>query len=149
MSGFIETFRGVVAPWECDEFGHMNVQFYNARMSDGFWQLLIAMGLGPKVRREKKLGVVALDGQTTYAREVRAGELIRVESGILRVGEKSIQLAHRLLAGAPGQVAMTSHVKSVCFDLEARRSAPFPPEVRERITGLIVPTEPGSRETGE
>lgn len=149
MSGFIETFRGVVAPWECDEFGHMNVQFYNARMSDGFWQLLIAMGLGPAMRREKKLGVVALDGQTTYAREVRAGELIRVESGVLQVGEKSIHLAHRLLNGETGEVAMTSRVKSVCFDLAARRSAPFPPEIRERITQLLIPAEPSSKETGE
>jgi acyl-CoA thioester hydrolase len=141
MSGFIETFRGVVAPWECDEFGHMNVQFYTARMSDGFWQLLIAMGLGPKVRRERQLGVVALDNQTSYAREVRAGELIRVESGILQIGEKSIHLAHRLLAGETGEVAMTSRVKSVCFDLVARRSAPFPPEVREKVTALLVPAE--------
>ncbi len=141
MSGFIETFRGIVAPWECDEFGHMNVQFYNARLSDGFWQLMIAMGLGPGRRRELGIGIVALDGHITYAREMRTGQLIRVESGVAQIGEKSIHLVHRLIEGESGQVAMTSRVKSLCFDLKARRSTPFPAAVRERVARLLIPAE--------
>lgn len=138
MPRFIETYRGAVAGWECDEFGHMNVQFYSARMSDGFWQLLVALGLGPDIRRDRALGVVVLDQTSFYKREVRAGDLIRVESAPVEIGGKSVVLEHRLLDGETGEIAFTSRAKSVCFDLKARRSTEFPAEVRQKIEALIA-----------
>lgn len=138
MPRFIETYRGAVAAWECDEFGHMNVQFYTARMSDGFWQLLTALGMGPGVRRERQIGIVAIDNSSQYRREVRAGELIRVESAPVEIGEKSVVLQHRLLSGESGELAFTSTAKSVCFDLKARRSMPFPPDIRATIEALVA-----------
>lgn len=138
MPRFIETYRGAVAAWECDEFGHMNVQFYTARMSDGFWQLLMALGMGPAVRRERQIGIVAIDNSSQYRREVKAGELIRVESGAVEIGEKSVVFQHRMISGETGEIAFTSSAKSVCFDLKARRSIPFPPEIRATIEALVA-----------
>ncbi|MDH5422340.1 MAG: hypothetical protein OEY55_11105 [Acidimicrobiia bacterium] len=31
-SSAVETYRGVVDPWKCDQTGHMNVQFYVATL---------------------------------------------------------------------------------------------------------------------
>ena len=39
MTEFLDTFRGSVNTWECDEVGHMNVQFYVARASDAAFYL--------------------------------------------------------------------------------------------------------------
>jgi len=135
---FIETYRGAVAAWECDEFGHMNVQFYTARMSDGFWQLLVALGMGPAVRDERSLGIVAIENTSQYRRELKAGDLIRVESAPVEIGEKSVVLEHRLLDGETGVLAFTSTAKSLCFDLKARRATAFPPDIRARIEALIA-----------
>ncbi len=39
MTDFLDTFRGTVNTWECDDVGHMNVQFYVARASDAAFYL--------------------------------------------------------------------------------------------------------------
>ena len=40
MSTAIETYRGVVYPWQMDHMGHMNVRFYSARFDEATWRLL-------------------------------------------------------------------------------------------------------------
>ena len=44
VSHFRETYRGSVAAWECDQYGHMNVQFYTARISDAAASVMLAAG---------------------------------------------------------------------------------------------------------
>ena len=47
MSLMIETVRSSVQTWECDQMGHMNVQFYVARETEGIAALSGALGLRP------------------------------------------------------------------------------------------------------
>ena len=28
MTGLVETYRGAINPWHCDQMGHMNVMWY-------------------------------------------------------------------------------------------------------------------------
>ncbi len=44
MSGFIETFRGVVYPWHCDHQGHMNTMHYVGMFDQAFWHHMSALG---------------------------------------------------------------------------------------------------------
>ena len=43
MAAWMETYRGVVFPWHCDQFGHMNVRWYAHIFDDAafhIWPLL-------------------------------------------------------------------------------------------------------------
>ena len=64
MTGFDETFRGVVYPWHCDQLGHMNVQHYFAAVSDGMFAVMVQLGLGPRELMERKLNPTSLSSAT-------------------------------------------------------------------------------------
>lgn len=60
MTGMTETVRGVVRADQCDHFGHMNVQFYDAALSDGFFQMLSLIGLDRQAIRDRQLGLAEI-----------------------------------------------------------------------------------------
>lgn len=82
MSGFIQTYRGTVAPHECDHLGHMNVQYYVSCISDAAFSLMNEMGMGPRKIEELKLGIAAVQMDITYLREINNGAVIYMESAI-------------------------------------------------------------------
>lgn len=43
-----EVYRGVVFPWQCDHFGHMNVRWYAHHFDDGGFHLWTMAGVGQK-----------------------------------------------------------------------------------------------------
>jgi acyl-CoA thioester hydrolase len=57
---YFETFRGTVAPSECDHLGHMNVQYYTRAISDGMYSIMIHLGLTPDEIRRRKISFVAV-----------------------------------------------------------------------------------------
>ena len=76
----IETAMGSAQTWECDAMGHMNVQFYVARATDGLAAIGLALGLGSP--RDGQ-GLVAEDHHIRYLREVRPGVCLTVRGGVL------------------------------------------------------------------
>jgi acyl-CoA thioester hydrolase len=54
----IATCRTSVQSWECDSMGHMNVQVYVARASEGLLVLANALGISPSQRRAEHVGFV-------------------------------------------------------------------------------------------
>ncbi len=138
MSGYFETYRGQAAAWECDHLGHWNVQFYISRMSDAAWHLMYELGMGPTMVRERRLGLAAVEQQIRYRREVRAGDLVVIESAITGCAEKTIAMAHRMLQAASGEIAMTMTGVGICMDLDRRAACPLPDEVRARASALMT-----------
>jgi len=142
MSGFIETYRGAVAAWECDHLGHMNVQFYIAKVSDAAWHFQQAIGMGPSVVRERRIGLAAVRQDVHYRRELLAGDLVLVQSGVLAIGGKSLTVLHRMLNAGSGEIAMTMTNVGVCLDLDDRKAMPLSDEIRTKAAALKVLEEP-------
>jgi len=138
MGHFIETYRGAVQAWECDHLGHMNVQFYIARVSDAAWTVSHALGLTPSVSRDLKIGLAAVRYEAEFRRELRPGDLIHVETGVRAIGRTSLGLINRLFESASGDLAMELRSVGVCLDLETRKARPLPDFVRERAATLLV-----------
>jgi hypothetical protein len=53
----IETYRGVVYPWQMDHMDHMNVQFYTARFDEATWHLFAALGMSTSYFKENRRGM--------------------------------------------------------------------------------------------
>lgn len=138
MNTLIETYRGTVAAWECDHYGHMNVQHYMGRISDAAGTLLHAIGLGAEESRRLKLGFAALHQEIDYRRELLAGDIVVMQSGVAEAAGKKIRFRHRLLNAETGEVSMTASVFGVFLDLDRRRATPMPAEVETRATALAI-----------
>lgn len=138
MSNFIESYRGSVAAWECDQYGHMNVQFYTARFSDAAASVLLAAGFGRKAFVEQRLGIAAVQSDLKYLAELHAGDLIRMESGVTHAEGRKLRFHHRLYNAESGQLCMTADVFGLCLDLETRKSVALPADIEAGFQHVLV-----------
>ena len=134
---FVETYRATVGPADCDHLGHMNVQHYFAAVSHGMFALMVRLGLGPEEIRRRLRSFAVVRAETDFQRELRAGDVIYLESTVLKIGEKSVTFQHRLNNVATGDMAMSTMFKCVLLDLESRQAAIIPDDIRAAAAQLV------------
>jgi len=99
MTDPIQTVRSTINTWNCDEVGHMNVQFYVAAASDANRAFAIAHGnTGP---------VISTRDHVRFHRELRAGDIFTVTSAISGADENGLVLSHELTNSATGVLSAT------------------------------------------
>jgi acyl-CoA thioester hydrolase len=130
MPSYVETFRATVAPADCDHLGHMNVQHYFAAVSDGMFALMAQVGLGPQEIRRRQVSFAVVRAETDFHQELRAGDVIALESTIVRLGGKSGMFQHRLRNVETGAIAMSTEFTCVLLDLEKRQGTAIPDDIR-------------------
>jgi acyl-CoA thioester hydrolase len=138
VSNFRETYRGSVAAWECDQYGHMNIQFYVGRISDAAASVMMEAGFGRDAFVKHKLGAVAVHQDINYLNELHAGDLIRMESGMTLAEGRKMRFHHRLYNAETGALCMKADVLALCFDLEQRKSVPMPNDIQAGFQSLLV-----------
>ncbi len=93
--------------------------------------------------RDSGLGMVSMDQRTSYQRELRAGDVVHVRSGVLEVRGKALRFAHELVDASTGEICAIAHFVAVHFDRELRRSAVLPQAFAERaraaLTRMVLP----------
>ncbi|MCH7881797.1 MAG: acyl-CoA thioesterase [Proteobacteria bacterium] len=136
----IETYRGVVYPYQLDHMDHMNVQWYTSRFDEGTWHLFAAAGLTSEYFEKNNMGMAALEQTTKYKAELVAGNLIVVKSEILEVRDKTIRFFHSMENAETGIEAATSELVAAHLDRSLRKSCSLPDEVREMCMGLMRET---------
>jgi acyl-CoA thioester hydrolase len=135
---WMETLRGRVAQQECDFIGHMNVQFYIARISDATTTLNAAIGIDVRFMREQRRALVTLRQDVSYLRELRAGDLVAMHSGIVGIEGKKVHYFHRLSRVEDGEVAMTARQLMMGMDLDRRRAVAMDEAILERARAILV-----------
>ena len=135
------TYRGVVYPWHCDHVGHMNVMWYVGKFDEATWQFFATFGLTPSFLREQGRGMAAVQQNIAYKRELRAGDIVSIRSCALEVKEKAIRFFHEMRNDETGEIAATAEMTGVHLDAVLRKSCPFPGQVFERASALILPGE--------
>ena len=133
----VETYRGVVYPWQLDHMDHMNVQFYTARFDEATWHLFAALGMDTDYFKANWRGMAALEQRTLYKKELHAGALIRISSELLEMKPKTIRFLHRMYETGSGEEVATSELVGAHIDTDARKSVPFPDEVVRRQASFI------------
>jgi acyl-CoA thioester hydrolase len=138
---FIESYRGAVSPQHCDDFGHMNTQFYISRYSDGSGHLWQGLGLDKQRLIAERRGSVVLEQRLNYLREVLSGDILIVKSALTEVAAKTIRICHFMFNAETGLLAATSEVTAILLDLDARRAASFSDEERARLETHVCAIE--------
>ena len=104
---WIETYRGVVNRWEVDNVDHFTVEFYFGRFEDATLHLLHAVGLDPVALEGTGHAWVTLDGRVRYQRELRVGDVLHIQSGVIAVDEGGLVLGHHVFDSADGTLTTT------------------------------------------
>jgi len=142
VSELFVTYRGVVYPWHCDHMGHMNVMYYVGKFDEATWQMFAAIGVTPAYMRDNNRGVAAVRQNISYRRELLAGDLITIYTGILEIAPKTIHFYHEMRNDGPQAIAATTVISGVHMDTQIRKVCPFPQEIIERAQQLIVEITP-------
>ena len=134
MADRLELFRGVVHPWHHDHFEHMNVRHYAPFFDDAVYHMWTMLGL-PYSKMQAEHGVHTVSGTATtkFIKELVAGDLIRIDGAVSRIGGKSVTFHLRMFHADTGDLHATYDLVEVFFDPTTRSSAEIPPEVRSRL----------------
>ena len=140
MSNYRETYRKTVTEEMCDLYGHMNVQFYVAAISDSFFSLMTTIGLGNSAVEEDRIGLVAVNMNIDYLSELEAGNVIYMQGAIVSASGKKLTCRWKLYDQASGRQAMEATVLYVCMDLDSRRSRDIPIHFLKAAQESGIPT---------
>lgn len=143
MAEWREITRGVVFPWNCDQNGHLNVRFYAHIFDDAGFSLWNMVGCSQSAMVKRGLGVVVAQIKIDFIHELIAGEPFIVKGAFTRVGNKSAAHLLRLYNSDSDVLCATQESTEVFFDPEARRSAPMPDDIREKLAAAVAPLDGG------
>ncbi|MFN6993100.1 MAG: acyl-CoA thioesterase [Aquincola tertiaricarbonis] len=119
------TGRGAINSWECDQWGHLNVQFYLAKASDAQAHLAARLGLMPTRLRSLKDSLMPATDRALFKRELRAGDIFFIRSGVRAVAaDGTLDIASRMVNQETG-------IESAAFETRLRwvgpdRTTPLP-----------------------
>jgi acyl-CoA thioester hydrolase len=132
-----EIWRGGVTPWQCDEMGHMNVQFYLAIASQGLAGLAAMLGMPHAFTTGASSTLLVRDHHLRFLKEARPGAGLVMTGGLLDIGETEATLLQLLyhVTGEPA-AAITAKVEHVT----PRDLRPFPwtRATRERVEAMRI-----------
>jgi acyl-CoA thioester hydrolase len=135
----VETYRGTVYPWQCDHMNHMNIMWYMGKFDEANWQFFAMFGLTPSFLRDQGRGMAAVDQRIVYRRELRAGDVVSIRSGVLEAREKVMRFVHEMRNDAVNEVAAVTILTAVHLDREVGKASPFPMDILTRLRERIVP----------
>jgi acyl-CoA thioester hydrolase len=103
----IELARSSVQTWECDQMGHMNVQFYVEKAGDALASLAATFGLGPKRLAATRQILEPMDQHIRFLRELRPGTPYFLRGGVVAADTLALTSYCELVQTANDEVAAT------------------------------------------
>ncbi|MGE0223017.1 MAG: thioesterase family protein [Acetobacteraceae bacterium] len=136
---FIPTARGRVKPADVDAAGNFSLGAMVHRFSNASGQLGSAIGMDAAFMQQQRRGFSTFELILQLSRALPLDAPYLVETGIGQFGNSSLRMIHRMTDPRSGtEVARLSQF-GVALDLDARRPARWPDEIRRRAEALVVP----------
>jgi acyl-CoA thioesterase FadM len=123
----METWRGIVAPWECDLTEHFTIAYYFDRLADAASAMASSLSLTEASRSAGRRFDVR------FVRELRAGASFHIVSAPIALDEGYIRVGHQIVDSADG--ATTAWVEETL----ATGAAQLTPEARDAIGRRLLP----------
>ena len=137
--GFIPTARGRVKPGDVNAAGQFALGAIVHRFSNASGQLGAAIGMDSAFMQQQRRGFSTFELILTMSGVLRLDVPYLVETGIGHLGSSSLRMIHRMADPRTGaEIAQLSQF-GVNLDLDARRPARWPDDIRRRAAALVVP----------
>ena len=148
---FLSTVMQIEPQW-IDYNGHLNMAYYNVLFDRAIDQLWVHLGIGPGYIKARGGSTFTAECHVRYLREIHLGDPAQVSVLLVAADEKRIHTFQELRHATEGWVSATSENMSLHMDMAARKTAPFPPDIAERIAtvarlhaGVVRPDGIGRR----
>jgi acyl-CoA thioester hydrolase len=121
---------------DTDAVGHVNNSVYGVMYEAGRADLFLGLGL----LRHGGFSLVIARLEIDFLREMNWPGEVRIETGLHRIGGKSIHLRQRLLLG--NEVVSRAASVLAVIDRNTRRAVPVDDAWRSALAAYLVPDEP-------
>jgi acyl-CoA thioesterase FadM len=138
-AGFIPTARGRVKPGDLDAEGRFGIAAIVHRLTDSCLQAAAAIGMDAAFLDSNRRGFSTFELGLRLTGALALDEPYLVESGIAHLGNSSLRMIHRMSDPRSGALVASLGQYGVNLDLDARRPARWPDDIRARAQRLVVP----------
>jgi acyl-CoA thioesterase FadM len=139
-AGFIPTARGRVKPGDLDAAGHFGLAAMVHRFTDSCIQAGSAIGMDAEFMDKSRRGFSTFELGLRLSGVLRLDEPYLVETGIAHLGNSSLRLVHVMTDPRTKREVARLGQYGVNLDLDARRPARWPDDIRARASKLVVET---------
>src|SRR5271154_402911 len=137
-----------IEPQWIDYNGHLNMAYYNVMMDRAIDELWLQLGIGPTYMKERHGSTFTAECHVRYLREIHLGDPVQVSVWLLDADEKRLHTFEELRHATEGWLSATSENMTVHIDMNVRKVAPFPPDIRTRIADVVKAHSGVSRPEG-
>jgi acyl-CoA thioester hydrolase len=134
-ASFLASVMQIEPQW-IDYNGHLNMAYYNVMFDRAIDELWLELGIGPRYMRERQGSTFTAECHVRYLREIHLGDPVQVSILLLGADEKRLHTFEELRHAGEGWLSATSENMTIHIDMAARKTAPFPPDVRARIEAV-------------
>jgi acyl-CoA thioester hydrolase len=132
---FLSSVMQIEPQW-IDYNGHLNMAYYNVMFDRAIDELWLTLGIGPGYMKERKGSTFTAECHVRYLREIHFGDPVQVSILLVGADEKRLHTFEELRHATEGWLSATSENMTVHIDMTARKTAPFPPDIRARISAI-------------
>jgi acyl-CoA thioester hydrolase len=125
--------RATVLPEWIDYNGHLNMAYYVLMFDNATDRFFDLIDLGVDYVERCQHSAFVLETHVTYQQEVELGDHLRFTMQLIDADEKRLHYYFEMYHEEQGFRAATSEQIALHVDLGARRGAPFPDIMRQRI----------------
>ena len=125
-----------IEPQWIDYNGHLNMAYYNVMFDRAIDELWLRLGIGPEYLKERHHSTFTAECHVRYLREIHLGDPVQVSVYLMATDEKRIHTFEALRHATEGWISATSENMTVHIDMNARKVAPFPSDIRARIQAV-------------
>jgi acyl-CoA thioesterase FadM len=139
VADWLETYRGVVNPWECDVVQHFTIAYYFDRLADATRNFLDLVGVPDGHNIGVRHGPAR--GLATFQHELRAGAGFHIVTAVAGIDPLALQVGHQVVDSSSGKtvtwfietLALPETVPEAAKQKLAAAGVPWPgPKLAER-----------------
>jgi acyl-CoA thioester hydrolase len=132
---FLSSVMPIEPQW-IDYNGHLNMAYYNVMFDRAVDELWLMLGIGPGYLRERQGSTFTAECHVRYLREIHLSDPVQVSVLLVGEDEKRLHVFEELRHATEGWLSATSETMMIHVDMAARKTAPFPSDIRARIQAL-------------
>jgi acyl-CoA thioester hydrolase len=127
-----------IEPGWIDYNGHLNMAYYNVMFDRAIDELWLQLGIGPAYMKSRGGSTFTAECHVRYLREIHLGDPAQVSILLVAADEKRLHTFKELRHATEGWLSATSENMTIHMDMSARKTAPFPPDIAERVRALAA-----------
>ena len=132
---FVSSVMRVEPQW-IDYNGHLNMAYYNVLFDRAVDETYEMLGIGLDYLKRTNHSTFTAEVHVRYLREIHEGDPVRVEFQLLDYDPKRIYYFETLRHAEQGWVSATSENMTLHVDMGAKKVAPFPQSVLDRLATM-------------